>query len=303
MFNCLFKYYGIPRSFKCSLFSKEVKMVVPGAINQPILTKQKRILSDASEKENLPTSKRNSKKGLKKTITIESDDDDDETFIFHNTQKSQISSNNSSNINNSTAGIFNSTANSSNSTADSSNSTADSSNSTADSSNSTADSSNSTADSSNSTADSSNSTADRSNSTASSSNSTSSSSNSTAGSSDSTEEDEKNELPPELTIVELDKLARNDEFPQKIFLINKKRVYITPVAHMYTSTNRIFAEKPTEAIEWTCKLNKTHHINCKFGELTNLNHHLLLHKESAWYKKYTAHKGQKKTKLLTEGQL
>ena len=188
MFNCLFKYYGIPRSFKCSLFSKEVKMVVPGAINQPILTKQKRFLSDASEKENLPTSKRNSKKGLKKTITIESDDcDDDETFIFHNSQKSQISSNNSSNINNSTAGIFNSTADSFNSTANSSNSTADSSNSTADSSNSTADSSNSTADSSNSTADSSNSTADSSNSTA-------DSSNFTAGSSNFTEEDEKNEL-------------------------------------------------------------------------------------------------------------
>jgi hypothetical protein len=73
---------------------------------------------------------------------------------------------------------------------------------------------------------------------------------------------------------------------------------------MFTTEKRVFDEKPSGKIEFTCKLNKKHRLNCVFDELTNLNHHMYIHKETrVWYKKYQDHCKLGNKATLTEGQL
>jgi hypothetical protein len=73
---------------------------------------------------------------------------------------------------------------------------------------------------------------------------------------------------------------------------------------MFTTEKRVFDEKSSGKIEFTCKLNKKHRLNCVFGELTNLNQHMYIHKEArVWYKKYQDHCTPGNKATLTEGQL
>jgi hypothetical protein len=69
-------YYRIPRIFKCSLLSKEVKFLKPGPAGS--LQKSKRILSTSSQNEVLPSYKK------KVTRIVSSDDDNgDDEFRFN----------------------------------------------------------------------------------------------------------------------------------------------------------------------------------------------------------------------------
>lgn len=118
-------------------------------------------------------------------------------------------------------------------------------------------------------------------------------------------ENEKNkDIPAELNPSDLYKLGDNDQYPRKVFIYDGKINYITPVTHLFTTKTRVFKTKPTEAIEFKCKLDNSHIIHCKFGELTNLNHHMFIHQESRlWYNKYKNNNKKDKDSKLTSGQL
>ena len=111
------------------------------------------------------------------------------------------------------------------------------------------------------------------------------------------------ELPIEITVKDLFKLAKKDEFPHKVFLFNENRVYVTPVSQFFTTETRVYSKKPDVKIGFKCKIC-SRILNCKFGELTNLNHHLFTHPDSRdWYKQFQQHRGNKNANVLTEGQL
>ena len=109
--------------------------------------------------------------------------------------------------------------------------------------------------------------------------------------------------PKELTLSELYKLGEKDQYPRKAFFFDGKINYLTLVTHFFTTKTRVLNKKPNDAIEFTCKLDNCHLIHCKFCELTNLNHHLYIHKPSReWYNKYKNRNKKDCASKLTDGQ-
>jgi hypothetical protein len=102
-------------------------------------------------------------------------------------------------------------------------------------------------------------------------------------------------------VEKLIQLANKDEYPHKLFIIEGKEYFYTPVCHFFKSDS-IFVNKP-KTVKFECKI-KNCVLNCSFGALTNLNKHLFKHDESRrWYKKYQDHLGVKPSTGLTDGQL
>jgi hypothetical protein len=230
---CLFRYYGTPRKFRCSLISKTDLRVESSENSDKTVNKKhnKRLLSTESSIE--PQGSKNCIKKRNHKIDDEDedvDDDDDELNLFNQTQAQTQHQSFSRNTKNLTISISNTPT-------------------------------------------------------------------------DSIVK-ESTELPKELTLSELYKLGEKDQYPRKAFIFDGKINYLTPVTHFFTTKSRVFNKKPNDAIEFTCKLDNCHLIHCKFGELTNLNHHLYIHKPSReWYNKYKNRNKKDCASKLTDGQL
>jgi len=105
----------------------------------------------------------------------------------------------------------------------------------------------------------------------------------------------------DLKVEKLIQLANKDEYPHKLYIIEGKEYFYTPVYHFF-KLESIFINKP-KTVKFECKI-KNCVLNCSFGALTNLNKHLIKHDESRrWYKKYQDHLGVKPSTGLTDGQL
>jgi hypothetical protein len=68
-----------------------------------------------------------------------------------------------------------------------------------------------------------------------------------------------------LTVEKLLQLAKNDQFPMRVFIINNQKKLKTPISHFF-KTKSVFNENLPESMEFKCKICQKLRI-CPFGDL------------------------------------
>jgi uncharacterized membrane protein YheB (UPF0754 family) len=95
---------------------------------------------------------------------------------------------------------------------------------------------------------------------------------------------EKEDL-KEMSVDEIIKLAKNKEFPKKLFIFDRAKVFYTPRLHFWTS-KRIFDQRPTQPIKFVCKICDSS-LSAKVPNFQNLNAHLKPHEKfQNWLKEF-----------------
>jgi hypothetical protein len=104
----------------------------------------------------------------------------------------------------------------------------------------------------------------------------------------------------ELSVNETIEKARKGEFPKKMFIFGRAKVFYTQRLHFFTS-NRIFEQRPTENVKFTCKFCECT-LSTTFPLFQNLNAHLKLHNKfnNEWLNEFNKDKSGSKSSQLDD---
>ena len=114
-------------------------------------------------------------------------------------------------------------------------------------------------------------------------------------------DDDLDDLDADYSLNDLMCLAKSNKFPKKLLSINGKIKRKTAVLHFFKFTNK-YKSMPAGLIDFVCKINECK-LRSPINDFSNLNKHLLTHKESkSWYDLYIK-RTRSSSKLISDESL